>query len=422
MKKSILASAVVLGLAVGPAFAANERFVDVIVSLKDHAGPAAAAKNHAHAAAVARGHGVQARFTYGTVLTGFAASVPEARLAVLRADPRVASVEIDQPVHLAAPPFGGGGDSATSTQTTPWGISRVGADTNPNTAAGIRVYVIDTGIDPTHRDLNVKGGYAVETCKGRCPAPWHDDQGHGTHVAGTIGALDNDVDVVGVAPGVDLYAVKVLNKNGSGTRSGVIKGVDWVAAEAQKYGQPVIANMSLGGSGSKTGTCTGSGFTGSDSYHQSICNATRSGVVFAVAAGNDGADAAGAVPAAYDDAVVTVSATNSSDNWPSWSNWGDDAASWTVKLSAPVAIAAPGVSILSTKTGGGTTTMSGTSMASPHVAGALALLLKSNPQSASYSAFANLRAMLLSTAESTAGFSNTSGKPHDEDFLDVRGY
>lgn len=200
------------------------------------------------------------------------------------------------------------------------------------------------------------------------------------------------------------------------------EGVDWVAAEAQKYGKPVIANMSLGGSGSKTGTCTASGFSGSDSYHQSICNATRSGVVFAVAAGNDGADAAGAVPAAYDDAVVTVSATSSSDNWPSWSNWGDDAASWTVKLSAPVAIAAPGVSILSTRTGGGTTTMSGTSMASPHVAGALALLLKSNPQSANYSAFANLRAMLLSTAESTVGFSNTSGKPHDEDFLDVRGY
>jgi subtilisin len=418
MNRAILATAVTAVLCLASAASAQQGHVDVIVSLHGDGGPAAA--NHARAAEVARGHGVLANLTYGTALTGFAATVPVSRLDALRNDPRVASVDFDQPVYAIAKP--GGDDQGVMAQAIPWGISRVGADTNSNTGAGIRVYIIDTGIDGNHRDLNVVGGYAVEKCKGRCSADWHDDHGHGTHVAGTVGALDNSVDVVGVAPGVDLYAVKVLSKSGSGSRSGVIAGVDWVAQQARNYGQPVIANMSLGGSGSKTGTCTSSGFTGSDTYHQAICNATRDGVVFAVAAGNDGADAANSAPAAYDDTVITVSATTSSDNWASWSNWGDDSASWTSNVSAPVGIAAPGASILSTRTGGGTTTMSGTSMASPHVAGGLALLLKSNPQNRNYSAFSNLRSAMLSTAENGSNLSNTTGNPHDEDFLDVRGY
>lgn len=421
MNKKILVAAIAAGIAVVPAAFAQERNIDVIVALHDGTAQASAAVNRARAAEVAQGHGVQARFTYGTVFSGFAASVPEARLEALRNDPRVATVDIDQPVYAIGKP-GGGGEVGIAAQTVPWGIERVGATSNNNTGSGIRVYVIDTGIDANHRDLNVVGGFAVETCKGRCPAPWHDDHDHGTHVAGTVGALDNSDDVVGVAPGVDLYAVKVLSKSGSGSRAGVIQGVDWVAQQAVNLGKPVIANMSLGGSGSKTGTCTSSGFTGTDTYHQAICNAARVGVVFAVAAGNDGADASNSAPAAYDDAVITVSATNSTDNWPSWSNWGNKSASWTANNSAPVGIAAPGVSVLSTKRGGGTTTFSGTSMASPHVAGGLALLLKSNPQSANYSAFNNLRAAMLNSAESTDGFSNTSGKPHDEDFLDVRGY
>jgi subtilisin len=313
-------------------------------------------------------------------------------------------------------------ETPSELQPVPWGVSRVGAPLAHNTGAGINVYVIDTGIDPDHRDLNVQGGYAVERCRGGgCAAAWDDDHGHGTHVAGTIGALDNEVDVVGVAPGVNLYAVKVLAKNGSGTRSGVIAGINWVTGH--NTGVARVANMSLGGSGSKTGTCTSSGFTGSDSYHQAICTATNSGVVFAVAAGNSGANASGAVPAAYDDTVITASATNSSDNWPSWSNWGDKSGTWIPTASAPVALAAPGVSVLSTRAGGGTTTMSGTSMASPHVAGAIALYLEAHQQGTNYSAYGNARTWLVNNAESTStgSWTNTSGKPHSEGFLKVGG-
>jgi subtilisin len=183
--------------------------------------------------------------------------------------------------------------------------------------------------------------------------------------------------------------------------------------------------MSLGGSGSKDGECTDDGFNGDDSLHHAICNAKNDGVVFAVAAGNDGdddGDAEGSVPAAYDDAVITASATTQGDDWPDWSKWGDESAGWTENDSAPVAIAAPGVDILSTRMDGGTTTKSGTSMASPHVAGAAALFLGDTSQSADGSAFSNTRQSLLDGAESTdgQGWDNTSGNPHDEDFLDVR--
>jgi subtilisin len=201
----------------------------------------------------------------------------------------------------------------------------------------------------------------------------------------------------------------------------VIAGIDWVTQQAVNSGTAVVANMSLGGSGSKTGECTDSGFTGDDDYHRAICNARNAGVVMVVAAGNDGADAEGSAPAAYDDAVITVSATMEGDDWTSWSNWGDNSASWTANTSAPVAIAAPGADILSTQAGGGTTTMSGTSMASPHVAGAAALYLYSSPQSADGSAFSNTRDALMNQSEDSSGFSNTSGNPHAEDFLDASG-
>ena len=396
----------------------NTRFLDVIVTLDDSVDARDHGANRAFAAEVARQHGLSAKYTYGTAIKGFAARIPEAQLERLRNDPLVASVEIDREAHtLMGKPGGGGGGGA---QVVPWGVSRVGGGAD---ASGQHIYIIDTGIDSDHTDLaaSLGNGFAPVACKGRtCAQAWDDDNGHGTHVAGSAAAINNSTGVIGVAPGATLHAVKVLSSQGSGSFSGIIAGIDWMTNEVIARGQPAVANMSLGGGGSKTGTCTSSGFSGSDSFHQSICTAKNAGVVFVVAAGNDGGDAANATPAAYDDAVITVSATTSSDDWPSWSNWGNDSASWTSNGSAPVAIAAPGVSILSTWNNGGTNTISGTSMASPHVAGGAALFLKGSAQQANGTAFTNTRAALLNRAESTAGFSNTSGNPHNEDFLNAR--
>lgn len=402
----------------------NERLVNVIVSLNVDAKAADRASNRAFAASVAQQYGLSARQTYGQVFSGFAAAVPEAQLKSLRNDPLVASVSIDGEASISVDPkqdlLANVTPAVRAPQSVPWGVNRVGSQGNSNDGSGIHIYIIDTGIDSDHPDLNVGNGFAAARCRGRgCNFDWDDDHGHGTHVSGSAAALDNDLDVVGVASGATLHAVKVLSKSGSGSFSDIIAGIDWVAAETAARGQVSVANMSLGGGGSKSGTCTSSGFSGSDNFHRAICEAKNGGVVFAVAAGNDGGDAMNATPAAYDDAVVTVSATSISDDWPSWSNWGDNNASWTSHTSAPVGIAAPGVSIPSTWNNGGTNTISGTSMASPHVAGGLALILASTNQALNGSAFTNARNILLGSDESTSSFSNTSGNPHDEDFLDA---
>lgn len=414
---------------------APDRFINVIVSLKDDAAPKSPVGKRDFAAAVAVNHGLAPTRLYGTVFSGFAASVPENRLEALRSDSLVASVSHDNILTIVAPPFcgdnpdhpacsdDGGGDGG---QTLPWGVDRVDADLNNNTGAGTHVYIVDTGIDSDHPDLQAHLGnsLAFAQCRGNpnvCKEAWDDDNGHGTHVAGTVGAIDNDRDVVGVAPDVTLHAAKVCDKSGFCSTSDIIAAVDWATDETLNRGAASVLNMSLGGSGTKTGECTSSGFTGDDNFHRALCNAANSGVVVVVAAGNDGADAENFTPAAYDDAVITVSATEEGDDWPGFSNWGDDAADWDNDAGqhAPVTLAAPGVAVLSTWNDGGTNTISGTSMASPHVAGGAALYITSNPQSLDYSAFTNTRNGLLAADESTDGFSNTSGNPHDEDFLDA---
>ncbi|QGX41733.1 serine protease [Permianibacter aggregans] len=426
MSMTLAASAVALACcSVSPVAeaAADERFVDVIVRMKSHQ-DGNAAGNKARAQGLALGHGAQVKHSYGTVLTGFAARIPEARLKQLQADPNVASVEFDRPVKMSPKP-GGGGGGGSANQVTPWGISRIGSPTSGG--SGVHVFVLDTGIDADHADLvanlssNSADHFAAVSCKGKCNKTWDDDQGHGTHVAGSIAAANNSIDVIGVAPNATLHAVKVLDSRGSGAFSGIIAGIDFTANWAESNNQVVVANLSLGGGGTKSGSCNNGSFTGNDSFHEAFCRGAAKGVVFVVAAGNDGDDAANHTPAAYDDAVITVSATSSADNWPSWSNYGTKSASWTSRNSAPVGIAAPGVSILSTAKGGGTTTMSGTSMASPHVAGAAALYLDSHSVSRNFNAFLTLRSALLNSAESTSGFSNTSGNPHSEDFLKANG-
>ena len=308
-----------------------------IVVLKPGTNARAVANEHAaaHAAAIS--------FVYSHALSGYAATIPNARLAAVQADERVAYVEPD-------------GEMSAIAQTLPWGIDRIDADVSSTRAgdgsgavANVNVYVIDTGVDATHPDLNVVGHVAF------AGGPNRDCHGHGTHVAGTIAARDDANDVVGVAPGAPITGVKVLGCNGSGSNSGVIAGIDWVTANAVV---PAVANMSLGGGASQA-------------IDDAVRRSAASGVFYALAAGNEGINACTRSPAragaGTTNGIMTVAATDSADREASFSNYGTCVDVW-----------APGVSVLSTRKGGGTTTMSGTSMASPHGAGGGALYLSTH--------------------------------------------
>jgi len=299
-------------------------------------------------AELASAHGLAVGHVYENAIKGFSFRGSAAAAEQIAKNPDVAYIERDEVVHL--PPFEmvdmakpGSGGGGSGSQVTPWGITRVGG---PGDGTGKTAWVIDTGIDFTHPDLNVDTARSANFARGNSA---DDGNGHGTHVSGTIAAINNGSDVVGVAAGATLVAVRVLDNSGSGTTSGVIAGIDYVAANANgKNGD--VANMSLGG-----------GFN--QSLNDAVTNAASKGIKFAVAAGNDGANATNYSPASVSHSnVYTVSAIGTNDCLTSWSNYG-----------SPVDVAAPGASILSTRNGGGTTTMSGTSMASPHVAGLLLL-------------------------------------------------
>jgi subtilisin len=333
-----------------------------IIVFKDMVDPASAAQG------VANAYGLQPGFIYQHALKGMSALVPDGRLVALQHDPRVAYVVEDM-------------ERSIDAQSVPTGIQRIFADTNPEIAINgaddfrvdVDVAVIDTGVDFQHPDLNVMGGvncYSWWPFSASCVSGGDDDHYHGTHVAGTIGALDNGIGVVGVAPGARIWAVKVLSSSGSGYSSQIIAGIDWVAAHASTI---EVANMSLGGSGF------------SQAEYDAIQGAVNAGIAFAVAAGNDDADANNYSPGGFDN-VLSVSALADFDGIPGglgsptcradqddtladFSNWGPE-----------IDIAAPGVCILSTYPleQGEYGTISGTSMASPHAAGALALLASAN--------------------------------------------
>ena len=292
---------------------------------------------------LSRARGFALRFVREHAARGFSAVIPDPIAAALRADPRVLIIERDGPVSLVRPievaaRRGGGGGG----QTTPWGITRVGGFGD---GTGKTAWIIDTGIDLDHPDLNTS-----RSCHAAFNGSSPDDQnGHGTHVAGTIAAKHNTSGVVGVAANAYVCAVRVLGANGSGTWEQVTNGVDYVAANGASGD---VANMSLGGSGSNA------------TLEQAVRDAAATGVRFTISAGNSGANAANYTPARVNaNNVYTISAIDNKDCMPSWSNWGNP----------PVDYAAPGVGVLSTYKGGGTKSLSGTSMASPHVAGILLL-------------------------------------------------
>ncbi len=318
--------------------------------------------------------------TYRSSFKGFTATVSDLEIEKIKRDSRVAFVSEDRMVHIldSAPKAKTDNVISIAAQTIPTGVSRIG--TSVAKGSGVTVAVVDTGIDLTHPDLagNIINGGINCIKKGNA----NDDNGHGTHVAGTIAAIDNGIGVIGVAPQARLIPVKVLDKNGSGSWSNVICGLDWVSANASRYGIKLI-NMSLGGIGSSDNNC---GKTNRDALHKAICKVRDAGVTVIVAAGNDGSNVATKVPGSYDDAVITVSALADSDGISGGvggptSYGGDDTFASFSNYGSAVDLAAPGVNIFSTWKGGTYNTISGTSMATPHVVGAAALYLNTHPGS-----------------------------------------
>lgn len=331
---------------------------------------------------MARANGFNVGHVYSFALKGFSARIPDAALSALQRNPRIASIEPDILMQAFA-------------QTTPTGVARINANNVGISEVNVDIAIIDSGIDIDHPDLNVVGGVRFYSRFGMLPrqdSNYDDDNGHGTHVAGSAAAKNNDFGVVGVAPGARLWAIKVLDKNGSGYLSDIIAGIDWITANANII---EVANMSLGGLGL------------SNAYRTAIANSVAAGIVYVAAAGNASMDIYGndgvfnsvsdVIPAAYPE-VMTISAMADSDGLPgglglptAYGSYPDDSFalfsnySKSVVANNPVNslgkaidLIMPGVSIYSTVPGGGYGTGSGTSMASPHAAGLAALYIAQN--------------------------------------------
>jgi len=361
-------------------------------------------KSDASASAVAgraTGLGATVDSLFGS-LNALVVTLPLLNLASLQRDPRVAFVTSDRPVHLLD-----AGVTATATRAVatpgsagiggvPTGVMRIGA-APPAGGAGpakkAAVAVVDTGI-MSRPDLNVVGGYdcandLLGDLLGGGGGPTKDNNGHGTHVAGIIGARDTGAGVVGVSPGTPLYSVRVFSSFGSGSLSNVICGLNWVAQNAAADNIKVV-NMSLGGVGTDDGHC---GATDDDAFHAAVCRVNAAGVTVVVAAGNDGGDIAKTVPASYDE-TLAVTAMADFDGRPGGLFTGpspcatkgtDDTAASFSDYAVPGSpdanhvIAAPGVCITSTWNDGKFKSISGTSMASPHVAGLVARCIDAGP-------------------------------------------
>ena len=330
---------------------------------------------------VGRQKGVKADRTFGKAIKGFTARLDAKQRKALQADPTVVAVVPDEVIEVEA-------------QHSPNGVRRIFGRSNSiakidgvDERVDADVAIVDTGIQPNHPDLNVVGGY---NCSTATRTAWRDVQGHGTHVAGTVGAKDNTGGVVGVAPGVRLWAVKILNDDGYGLLSWYVCGLDWMLAQRDPADptRPLFeaANMSVAKSGDDESDC---GAAEKDVLHLAICRVVKGGITVVAAAGNDRMSAAKWVPAAYNE-VITVSALADTDGKAgalggnlcySWGSYdSDDTYANFSNYGSDVDIIAPGKCIWSTKPGSTYGYSSGTSMATPHVTGAAALYKASRPK------------------------------------------
>jgi len=274
----------------------------------------------------------------------------ESTAEALSRDPRVAMVDPNRQVHAFS-------------QRLPRGVHRIAADESSTKSGngsgsvkGVDIYIIDTGIQSSHPDLNVVGGANFND-----GTSYEDQNGHGTHVSGTAAAKDNHSFVVGVAPGADLYAVRVLNAEATGEFAQVLAGVDWVTQRKKDNpSRPMVANLSLGG------------YTGTSKYNSldiGIKNSIKAGVIYTIAAGNEADNARNYSPAHVKEALIIGAYDAATNEWAGFSNYG-----------SLVDLLAPGVDVLSTFPENSTFRMDGTSMASPHVAGTIALYLSKHPK------------------------------------------
>jgi subtilisin family serine protease len=366
-----------------------------IVVLKDGIDGAAVAAEHASS------HGAAVFHRYQHALKGYAARLSPAALAAIEKDDRVRFVSEDREVYPAS--ICAGPTFNQPDQCLPAGTDRIDGDRSSTRsgdgrgAVNLNVAVLDSGIDPSHPDLNIAGGVACANGQG-----FADQFGHGTGVAGIIGAKDNGIGVVGVAPGVRLWAVRVISKKSTASHSDIICGIDWVTSthtDSDPTNDIAVTNMSLEESGSDDGNC---GKTNKDAVHLAICNSSAAGVSYVVSAGNDSQDLAGFTPAAYDE-VLTVTAMGDFDGTPGGAFSGsppcqigrligqvdDRVASFSNFATLPAdrahTVAAPGVCVFTTlplnieSTTGtvGYDFYTGTSQASPQVTGTVALCIAS---------------------------------------------
>ena len=320
-----------------------------------------------------RAFGFSSSDVYVHALRGFAAPLTPGQIEKLKDHPAVSSVVPDVEISSAGKP---GASAPVAAEQLPVGVKRIGAEGKG--AASSAVAVLDTGLDLANRDLNASHG--INCVKDGKPA--QDDDGHGTHVGGTIAARADGGGVIGVAPGTRLYAVKVLDSSAKGRLSGLLCGMEWVRANAERL-DIRVANASITAPGSDDGAC---GARDGSPLHAAICSSVAAGIVYVAATGNASQDFARTAPAAYGEVLAVTAATDTDgreggiggaaceagerdDRSGTYSNFA------TTDAAAAHTLAAPGTCVVSSKIGGGVTTMLGTSMAAPHVAAAAALCI-----------------------------------------------